>query len=1051
MKRTILMRYSAIFMAILIATLPVAFAQELNVNRFSGNDNANGAIKPEDNLTIEVRAQIPGDPTIMKDQVRLVLGTEFLTFDNCVKTAEPNYYTCTFEDEVEVFENLPFAVELWNDDNSKVKTANASIIVDALAPSVKNFSITPEVSNGNVDISFKIEDYGLNSAVAAQCSGVKSVLIVSQQGDVNTTVATRTGTSGTCLLEEDFPVTLTTSGEQTVCLYTKDFVNYDAPPKCVDIVVDHTPPNISTVSIVNHLGDDITHVHSGYEIPANIHARITDDGQIDSTQVFADFNKLSPAYGMNAPADYNTGSIYTWSQIPVKEVSPCSLTIKATDTLGNTATQTIDCSIRADDAAPIFVRHKPQALRGNTSLLGYDTPFILEFDEKDNTGAKGIGMSLINSYLDMSDIGLTNFERADVCYETEGTKWECAWYIKPPASISQGSYTFTLVEGTSDDLDNFATFGQTFNVIYDNDGPDGAVIKEFAIISQEEAPLKEGAIRGDSLSFVVSAANFTSVTANFSDFGGDQMATPVQVGCSSDNDTVDCEFVQPIELEGPYTGNATFTFVDDANNRAVVSKQIEIYGVGTETSANFWTVHSIQCTPRLIDREVASYKKPYVSCRVNLRTPRTDILPLSITTSTSPLTDCSGNVTYLHDVYVTNDFVGKKDPYLFYIIETSEDYPNQLNLSCPLVIRSLKTNSTGKFAIPGSQTINVTTSFEFYNNPAGEAFANVDSKIQRSLNNGFAMQDWLGQLQKILFYAQQICTLFSTISVVLNAMAQVAVAFGVTGEALTYVPYGQAPGKSMTATGATMCNSEVVLEDSIYGEQIKPLLNTICGLATCQSAADDDWSPDINWLGGGVPWCRGEFNLADWNIPALKMANDASGGGSVNIKDSLVLSTACLCLPGIIYNLEKMRQIYCFEAVCYHDMVKENGYPVSFCNGQYNYMWCTFVINEVFAGAPFVGLFNRMMDMALSIVSNPLIGVGIVFGLICRNACDIFPSNGAVGSAEYMACSSYKLFGALMEGVSVFWAMAESGSEFWRPVQNNYCSRAEDIKDDYED
>jgi len=1040
-----MMRHSAIFMTFLIVMLPVAFAQELNVNKYSGKDNANGAVKPEDNLTIEVRAQIPGDPTIMKDQVRLVLGTEFLTFDNCVKTSDPNYYTCTFEDEIEAFENLPFTVELWSDDNKKVKTANASLIVDALAPSVKNFSVTPEMSNGNVDISFDIEDYGLNSLVATQCSGIKSVLIVSQQGDANTTVATRTGTSGTCEFEDEFPVTLTTSGAQTICLYTKDFVNYDAPPKCVNIVVDHTPPNISAISILNHLGDDITHIHSGNEIPANVHALITDDGQIDTTQVFADFNKLSPAYGINAPADYNTGNIYTWSQIPVREVSPCTLTIKATDMLGNTATKQIDCSIRADDTAPILVRHKPQAMRGNTSLLGYDTPFILEFDEKDNTGAKGIGMSLINAYLDMSSIGLTNFERADTCYETEGTKWECAWYVKPPASKPQGAYTFKLVEGTSDDLDNFATFGQTFNIIYDNDGPDGAVLKDFKIISQEDAPLKEGAIRGDSLSFVVSAANFTSVTANFSDFGGDQKATPIEVGCSSNNDTVDCEFVQPIELEGPYVGNATFTFVDDANNRAVVSKQIEIYGVGSETSANFWTVNSIQCTPRLIDREVAGSRPPYVSCRVNLRTPRTDITPLSIATTENWATDCTGNSSFIRDMYVSNYFAGKKDPYLVYVLETSENYPNKIKITCPLIVRSLKTNSTGKFVIPGSQTINVNTTFEFYNNPAGEAYKNLDSKIERALNNGFTSMEWLEELSKILDYAKSICTIIQGIDNLLNSIFIFVGTLGGLGGVLQSSGYPPtvAAGNVLAVTASNTCTAEVKFE-GIYNTIREPLI-TICGIATCSSAGSDsiDWS----WLGGGVPWCRGSgFNLGDWGIKPLK----DMGASNLDIKNSLVLSAACLCLPGIIYNLEKLRQIYCFEAVCYHDMVKEQGYPVSFCNGQYNYMWCTFVLNEVFAGAPFVGLFNRMMDMAVSIISNPLIAVGVVFGAVCETTCKPIAGQGS-NVVLFQACAGYKMFAAVMEAVSIGLAMAQAPKQFWSPTSPGYCDRAQQIAKDYED
>jgi len=524
------------------------------------------------------------------------------------------------------------------------------------------------------------------------------------------------------------------------------------------------------------------------------------------------------------------------------------------------------------------------------------------------------------------------------------------------------------------------------------------------------------------------------------------------VGCSSDNDTVDCEFVQPIELEGPYTGNATFTFVDDANNRAVVSKQIEIYGVGTETSANFWTVHSIDCTPRLIDREVASYDPPYQSCRVVLRTPRSDITPLSIATTEDWETECTGNNSYIRDMYVSNYFVGKKDPYLVYVLN-SEDYNvDNLTINCPLVVRSLKTNATGKYAIPGSQKINVTTSFEFYNNPAGEAYKNLDSKIERALNNGFTSWEWLEELSKILDYAKSICTIISAADNLMNSIFTLAISLGWTGGGIVQsapaagpgAPAVRAAGQAVQNTAQTFCNIQVKYE-GIYGSIREPLM-TICGITTCSSVGSDsiDWS----WLGGGVPWCKGSgFNIENWGIPALKQ--EGLGGNNLDIKNSLVLSTACLCLPGIIYNLEKLRQIYCFEAVCYHDMVKEQGYPVSFCSGQYNYMWCTFVIHEVFAGAPFVGLFNRMMDMVVSTISNPLIGVGVVFGTICETTCPAIGGEGISGTSMYFACASYKIFAAVMEAVSIGFAMAQSGSEFWAPTQAGYCDRAQDIAKKY--
>jgi len=93
-------------------------------------------------------------------------------------------------------------------------------------------------------------------------------------------------------------------------------------------------------------------------------------------------------------------------------------------------------------------------------------------------------------------------------------------------------------------------------------------------------------------------------------------------------------------------------------------------------------------------------------------------------------------------------------------------------------------------------------------------------------------------------------------------------------------------------------------------------------------------------------------------------------GGPINVKDSLVLSTVTLCLPGILEKTNEFKQNKCEKAVCYYEAVKNNLDP-SFCEKQYAYRTCTYIVGEIFAIPP-MAMLEYWRNMIAQVLANPV-------------------------------------------------------------------------------
>ncbi len=1027
----------AVLLICLMLSIPVVAAQELSITKFSGGDNAKGYARVKDKLTIEADAKIPGEETIGKEQLRVYVEDSYAFFDKCEKIANTTLHKCTFEEpQFEAFEPITFKIELRNDDDQVVLSEDRTLIVDSQTPAITSINVDPPISSGKITVSYEAEDYGLNYGDTSQCAGIKTVTIKSGIE----TIATDTAPAGTCTKNNVFELTLTKTGTQQICATVKDYLNYESPPQCKQVTIDTSPPKIERLSILDAQGFEITHVHAGEERTASVNVMITDDGEVDADQVFGNFAQLNPSFSDFIQPDMIEDDLYTWQNIGVAEVSPCKLTIKARDTIGNEATKEFSCAIKADDTPPVVKGIIAQANRGGVPLYGYGTQLVVEFEEKDNTGAPGIGMSSKKAYLDLSRLGMGAYVQATNCWKESGAMWRCAWTLTPPSNIDEGTYEVTLSEGTSDDLENVIGAAQTYEIIYDNVGPKKPEVVEVKVLTGEEGiEYKGGAVKGNFVKYTVRSGDFETAFANFSDIGGQEQTTPTS--CDPiDASTSDCVFESIVDLSGPYTAEVSFNFYDDAKNKASTRTPLEIYGLANETTVKYWkTPPAVTCSPRVIDRVSSGIIPPSVACRIDLQTPRKDITTLTVTGPA--LEQCTGDITgNVNDVYIVNNAEGSKNPYLFIKLEPKAFEIDELKINCPIQVFSRRAvttaNATKYFVAPTPQTVPVNITLQFYTPPVPDMYRNIDRKLEKAIKQNFANEEWLGQVREVLYWAEFACTMKNILTNLIGLLYSITLILGAAAEvSKEFPPVSEALEKSKT----TVCEGEETWAGEYEG--LLDVLDGLCSLANCQQVSE--------WAKGGklfkgvyAPWCdKIQDALAAMYPEPFRRFAASAGVRPWNIKDSLILSALCLCIPGVIYNLDKWRQVECFKAVCYHDYVKGEGYPVSFCDDMHGYLQCALVIGEIFSWLPFAAFFDQLIQMTIDLITDPVLAFIVAIGGVCDQTCK------QQTVVPFVACASFKTIAVILQAITTYKQYFETRDQF-DPIGTYYCNRMEEIQDE---
>ena len=179
-----------------------------------------------------------------------------------------------------------------------------------------------------------------------------------------------------------------------------------------------------------------------------------------------------------------------------------------------------------------------------------------------------------------------------------------------------------------------------------------------------------------------------------------------------------------------------------------------------------------------------------------------------------------------------------------------------------------------------------------------------------------------------------------------------------------------------------------------------------------------------------------------WQSSVLDFYNLASGRGPLgfpaqSLYENMYLSMIGLCVPGVVFNLQKAQEIHCRKIICYGREVPAGIATIDACNDLYDLQMCEFVWGPVF---DFVGLgaLSYIGKALKALFSSPLGLIRLVKIVVCFPVCFIPKSGGVL-----TACKVATGFTYLIDIVDTVISSIENRPD---TTGSPYCKTAEKIK-----
>jgi len=191
---------------------------------------------------------------------------------------------------------------------------------------------------------------------------------------------------------------------------------------------------------------------------------------------------------------------------------------------------------------------------------------------------------------------------------------------------------------------------------------------------------------------------------------------------------------------------------------------------------------------------------------------------------------------------------------------------------------------------------------------------------------------------------------------------------------------------------------------------VQPLYNvpvtTASGIATCLGMSSAEKGVDTGLSYIDVPLqilsCRPTSDKLGWyknwvdgilsiyNIEGLRFKEGqpvSTFAPAHSIKDNFYLSIAGLCVPGIINNLDKLRQIKCRKVYCLQNEVRGGLATVGQCNELESLLTCKYFIGELWYVIPFANFFDTVINGLWNAVKDPIALAHTTTILTCGTIC----------------------------------------------------------------
>ena len=990
---------------VLILTLPFyttsvyASIEQVSVK---GSGNIEGFAKSNDFLTFKVKAEL-GNNLISNEQV--VLGTN-IKFDKCLSAINGGF-ECSFRfpsNGTDAFESRsqPFTINLLNEDKTLDDSKSGNITIDDQPPQVTLGSDQKFSSQHDVVINFEATDFACNDpSCANKCVGIRNIDFYTANGAFKQTVDLNTSD---CNVKSSISIDPKTFRDGTNSVFAKAFdkFNQASEETSVTFEVDATGPIIDKNSFTI-LSEGISiSTFADFSVPVYVVVNIS-GSDMDQNSVTADLSALNPSQDLkNAKASCisvdNGLSKCSWLiDLKPQVAGVKTFVIQASDLSGNIGTATISKQLTLDNQGPV-VTSLSTTKTSNDQVLAKPSgnTVIATFDEETGLGNGEVFLNIGNAKISASSC-------------SKDSTWTCIWN-----NVNFGSLTrMSIQPGTTDVLGNTVTASTSVDVSIDNTPP---VLRKINIsnVGGESQAFPDFFKIGDKIAVVanITELNDVTATADFSKFISGESNVPGTCQKIQGNENVCTWLTDSINLQAKDI--ATFNFSDAAGNMLVVTRSLKTYGLENAAVPDFWSSNVI-CSPKSIDRALGPLINEQIFCQVFL-TPKST--PKSVSTVFISQATCSGDTSIVSTVETFNAEARSTSPIIKITLKKDSFQINNASLACSFDIFSKIGSSNTVTKNPEIENVHV--GIGFFNLPLGELSDSVQKKIKDAKDSAAGIWKVIGTLNKIVNIARKICEVFGILYNIVAVFFTVAKKIGYFRDVVCANPFSGLTICPIAYTTATnTCYGQQAVRETVQGGYTGAG-HWFCKIANCQ----------FDFPGIIGEWQKGVKDTIDKYTPGSKYVN---GGAASYLKpeNSLIVSMAFVCLPGIIYNLDKYRQIKCLYADCLQNAVGKEGLPVTACEDEKAFSTCKYVTGEIFAFIPWTAFIDNILRYVKNALSNPFSAAGAGISAYCWVTCPQAPT------IRYELCEGVKVLSQLGSVLGEIRNLVYQGFT----VRQDYCSR----------
>ena len=1061
----------AYFMIFLIVMLPFysssAMAATITITKNTGDAGVPEFIDGQGDTWL-VDVTIDGVESPAAEDVEIIIGQNKEAFKSCAGK------TCSYISALPgVQENFyEFHIEYTTTDefnNPILLQSQPSVIkVDGSSPSIQLIKQPKQLPEGPIFLDFTVND-NVNEDLPSV--GIGSIDIIdSETGDILQSIDAEgkksyqhlsdSGSEGR--LSVQFP----DEGQRNLRIEAKDLLGHQATLPSLSVQYDYVKPQIISETMnLTDLGKFIGEVEQRSELTVNIRETnnlksvLATSNQADlEDQPFDDCERIE-----------NDVWKCTWSNVKVKPQSNIDIKFTITDQFNNKVEQTVSRNLVSDTTPPVV------------QFFGTDAQFQEVNYMKDGQNKltlaiqeEGAGMDADGVRLNLKAVGRSGDEAPDEC-NIVNQLFVCSWVV----NVNTGAGLVRVGLSHFEDIVGNKGIKQEKEIIIDIGEPD---VSDVEIYGKDETGKRNFMRSNDIIVMEVDVIESSGLvmTVDMRDISNDPEveypAGPLneagfliatEENCVRENKTWACTIESKPVKSGPInTAFVKLEVHDTAGNKAknypaAKNAQIQagssgkysfaLLGLDDEENPDFWGLSHVKLLTPFIDLDTTELIETRMPVEISLHSShslakvlKVELVACSSPTAPTPAVEPTTPVEPTSDTEKTDSSESKDEPvFAAPTIKKAIAYGgttsggeivgkptillefNQFNgkeafnleeetvfkeaiaeYDCQLRIFS----QIGKKSIKNAEIQDVKIPVVFSFSSLGAMDENIQGLINDARTDYFEVGQTFAGFAEVFEWINWAVGIISLLITLIQVVEQL------------YKGILPTLRQTAPAAAALFCKEgegqikEVLLEVPSY-------IQIPMNLLSCR--------PDpgaTNYYGIWQQWVLGIYNAISLRTLIGQPAQD--------LRENYILSHVGLCIPGMLSNLEKYRQVQCREMLCYKNEVPQGLETVDSCAKLGEYLTCKYFTGPAVQFTP-LAAGESVVQFVKSFATSPAAYINLALNLPCYIGLCEAPDDGTAARI----CS---YTGVVIQVWDLFDGVLGVVNTIPSSIGNPYCSQLED-------